>query len=276
LGIRPCGVQHHHAHIAAIAAEHRVETPLLGIALDGVGLGPDGTAWGGELLWVDGARFERLGRLRPLRLPGGDRAAREPWRMAAAVFAVNGRGSEIARRFASEPAAKHVHSMVERGFNAPHTSSMGRWFDAAAGMLDVCRRMTFEGQAAMLLEGLAVKHGAIAPDPRLFTIDEALELDLSALVLRLADETDAARGAALFHATLIDALAEWIAHAASARVVAAVACGGGCFLNAILARGLRRALATRGIAMLEAANVPPNDGGLSLGQAWVARHAVET
>jgi hydrogenase maturation protein HypF len=276
LGIRPYGVQHHHAHIAAIAAEHRVETLLLGLALDGVGLGPDGTAWGGELLWVDGVRCQRLGRLRVLPLPGGDRAAREPWRMAAAVLAVNGRGSEIARRFASEPAARHVHSMVERGFNAPHTSSMGRWFDAAAGILDVCRRMTFEGQAAMLLEGLAAKHGPIAPDSRLFTIDEALELDLSALLLRLADETDAAHGAALFHATLIDALAEWVARAASACAVGTVACGGGCFMNAILARGLGRALATRGIAMLEAASVPPNDGGLSLGQAWVARHVSET
>jgi hydrogenase maturation protein HypF len=160
--------------------------------------------------------------------------------------------------------------MLERGFNAPATSSMGRWFDAAAGMLGVCSRMTFEGQAAMLLEGVAAAHGPMEGDRRLFRIGDALELDLAPLVLHLADERDAGWGAALFHATLVVALADWIARAAKERGVATVACGGGCFLNAILARGLRRALAARGIVMLEASAVPPNDGGLSLGQAWVA------
>ena len=265
------GIQHHHAHIAALAAEHRIETPLLGLALDGVGLGLDGTAWGGELLRVDGATCERLGRLRPLRLPGGDRAAREPWRMAAAALALGGRGGEIATRFADERAARAVAEMVAQRFNAPETSSMGRWFDAAAGMLGVCRRMTFEGQAPMLLEGLAAEHGPVDPDGTLFAISDGLELDLAPLVLRLADERNAGRGAALFHSTLVAALAEWATRAARSCNVATVACGGGCFLNAILARGLRAALAARGIAVLEASAVPPNDGGLCLGQAWTAR-----
>jgi hydrogenase maturation protein HypF len=266
-------VQHHHAHVAAVLAEHRVHGPALGLAMDGVGLGSDGAAWGGELLHVDGATFSRLGRLRPLRLPGGDRAAREPWRMAAAGLAMLGRVDEVPRRFADEPAATTVAAMLERGLHAPETSSLGRWFDAASGLLGVQRRMAFEGQAAMRLEGLAERHGAVAPDRSLFTITPANELDLAPLLARLADGCDPAFGAALFHATLAEAIAEWTARAAQRQGLVAVACGGGCFLNALLARSLSRALRARGVAMLQARAVPPNDGGIALGQAWVAVQA---
>ncbi|HEX9302698.1 MAG TPA: carbamoyltransferase HypF [Casimicrobiaceae bacterium] len=264
------GVQHHHSHIAAVLAEHRRAGPVLGLALDGVGLGTDGAAWGGELLHVDGARCVRVGRLAPLRLPGGDRAAREPWRMAAAALARGNMGAAIASRFADEPAAGAVATMLARGFNAPETSSMGRWFDAAAGLLGVRRRMAFEGQAAMLLEGVAERHGPVAPDCSLYTIDAANELDLTALALRLADERDAGFGAALFHATLVRALADWVTHTTEALDLTTVACGSGCFLNAILSRTLAATLAARNLTVLEARDVPPNDGGLSLGQAWVA------
>ena len=269
-GVPTRPVQHHHAHIAAIVAEHRLPGPVLGLALDGVGLGSDGGAWGGELLLVDGAHCERLGRLRPLRLPGGDRAAREPWRMGASALSLAGRDNEIGTRFANEAAAPSVRDMLVRRFNAPETSSMGRWFDAAAGLLDVRRRMSFEGQAAMLLEGAAERHGPVAADPSLYVIDADHELDLTALAMRLADLRDAGYGAALFHATLVDALATWVARAAQERDLATVAGGGGCFLNAILARGLHAALRSRGIALHQAHAVPPNDGGLALGQAWVA------
>ncbi len=266
--LRP--VQHHHAHIAAIAAEHRLDGAVLGLALDGVGLGADGGAWGGELLLVDGARCERLGRLRPLQLPGGDRAAREPWRMGAAALARGGRADEIERRYADEAAAPMVRDMLARGINTPETSSMGRWFDAAAGLLDLKRRMAFEGQAAMLLEGAAQRHGAVPAESSLYSINVANELDLTPLAMRLADERDIGRGAALFHATIIDALAHWVERAARNHGLVQVAGGGGCFLNAILARGLHTALARRGLSLLQAQAVPPNDGGLALGQAWVA------
>ncbi len=239
-------VQHHHAHIAAVLAEHRVRGPVLGLAMDGVGLGPDGTAWGGELLRVDGASCARLGRLRPLRLPGGDRAAREPWRMAAAALSLAGRGDTIATRFADEAAAAAVATLLQRGLHAPETSSLGRWFDAAAGLLGVTRRMAFEGQAAMLLEGLAERHGPVGAEPGLVTIGADNELDLGALALHLADEADAGRGAAVFHATLAAALADWVARAARAQQLTTVACGGGCFLNALLAGGLRLELADAG------------------------------
>ncbi|MBK9703366.1 MAG: carbamoyltransferase HypF [Betaproteobacteria bacterium] len=269
-------VQHHHAHVAAVVAERRLDGAVLGLALDGVGLGSDGAAWGGELLRVDGARCERLGRLRPLRLPGGDRAAREPWRMAAAAFHLAGDGARIARRFADEPGAATVAALLDRGFNAPETSSLGRWFDAAAGVLDVRRRMAFEGQAAMLLEGLAASHGAVPPERSLYAIDAANELDLLPLVLRIAERGDPGWGAAVFHATLACALAEWVERAAAARQVRAIAAAGGCMLNAVLAAALRRELAARGLGLHEAGAVPPNDGGLALGQAWVALQMLKT
>jgi hydrogenase maturation protein HypF len=243
---------------------------MLGLALDGVGLGSDGAAWGGELLRVEGVRCDRIGRLRPLQRPGGDRAAREPWRMGAAALARGGRADEIERRYADEAAVSTVRDMLARGINAPETSSMGRWFDAAAGLLDLKPRMAFEGQAAMLLEGMAQRHGAVPADASLYAISAANELDLTPLAMRLADERDVGRGAALFHATLIDALAHWVEEAARAGGLTLVGGGGGCFLNAILARGLHAALARRGLTLLQARAVPPNDGGLALGQAWVA------
>ncbi|RLJ61644.1 carbamoyltransferase HypF [Sulfurisoma sediminicola] len=260
-------VQHHHAHIAAIAAEHGIGQPLLGLALDGVGLGTDKGIWGGELLRVDGRQFERLGHLREIRLPGGDRAAREPWRMAAAALHLLGRGDEIEQRYSGKAS---LRQMLERGVNSPPTSSCGRWFDAAAGLLGVRDVAAFEGQAAMLLEGLAEVHGAVAPLADGYAIDAAGALDLAPLLARLCDEKDAGFGAALFHATLAQALAKWTLQSAMATGIRRVALGGGCFLNRILAAGVRRALEDAGIEVLEARQVPPNDGGLSLGQAWIA------
>jgi hydrogenase maturation protein HypF len=267
-------VQHHHAHIAAIAAEHRYTGSVLGLALDGVGLGDDGTAWGGELLWVEGATWQRLGHLRELKLPGGDRAAREPWRMAASALHGLGRGAEISVRFASQAAAPAVAEMLDRNLNCPATSSMGRMFDAVAGLLGTRAAMTFEGQAAMLLEGIADRHGAVVPDGGLFSIGDDGALDLSPLIARIADEREVGYGAVLFHAAVIAALAAWVGRAADSTGVRSVALGGGCFLNAILSTGLAQALAARGLTVLEARQVPPNDGGLSLGQAWVALSAL--
>ncbi|MEG1833818.1 MAG: carbamoyltransferase HypF [Burkholderiaceae bacterium] len=268
LGVPAIGVQHHHAHIAAVMAEHRVTEPVLGLALDGVGLGTDGAAWGGELLRVDAQGFARLAHLAELRLPGGDRAAREPWRVAASVLHQLGRGDEIARRFAF-PAAATVTTMLDRNLNCPATSSLGRWFDAAAGLLGVRSHQGFEGQAPMLLEALAQRHGAVAPLAGGWVI-EAGQLDLLPLMAQLADETDPARGAALFHATLIEALAELTAAAARESGIGLVAFGGGCFMNRILSTGLRDRLTAAGLTLLEAEQAPANDGGIALGQAWAA------
>jgi hydrogenase maturation protein HypF len=270
-GLPHFAVQHHHAHIGAVVAEHGVDGPVIGLALDGVGLGSDGAAWGGELLVVDGARCTRLGYLRPLPLPGGDRAAREPWRMAAAALHVMGRGTEIASRFADRPGADTIATMLERGLNCPPTSSMGRVFDAAAGLLGVRAVAAYEGQAAMLLEGVADRFSEASELVGGWVIDDQGILDLLPLLAALAAAGDAAPAAAQFHATLMAALADWTVRAAEREDIQSVAFGGGCFLNHVLAQGLRSRLNAKGIAVLEARQLPPNDGGLSLGQAWAAR-----
>jgi len=274
LGVPLVAVQHHHAHIAAVAAEHGVTGPVLGLALDGVGLGSDGSAWGGELLQVDGAEFQRLGHLRPLPLPGGDRAAREPWRMAAAVLHELGRNGEIALRFADQPAAATVSTILQRGLNCPHTSSMGRAFDAAAGLLGLCLKIELEAQAAIALEQAAARHvkahGMPPPLPDGWQIDETGQLNLLPLFAHLADTAEVEQGAALFHATLIAALADWVRQASQRTGIKTIACGGGCFFNKLLTAGLRKQFEAAGLKMLAPELEQPGDTAIALGQAWVA------
>ncbi len=272
-GLPAVAVQHHHAHIAAVMAEHGLEEPVIGLALDGVGLGAGGGAWGGELLRVEGTAFDRLGGFRPLALPGGDRAAQEPWRMGASALHALGRGQEIPGRF-RQPGAEMVAAMLERKLNSPMTSSCGRLFDAAVGLLGVKEALGFEGQGAMLLEGLAHRHGPVAPMVDGYRI-EGYTLSFLPLLDRLADTADAVEGAALFHATLAHGLAEWVLRAREETGLSKVALGGGCFLNAILGTRLTSLLAERGLSVYQASQVPPNDGGLSLGQAWVAMNSIE-
>ncbi len=272
-------VQHHHAHIAAVAAEHGVDGPLLGLALDGIGLGDDGAAWGGELLLVDGASFERLGHLAPLAMPGGDAAAREPWRMAASALHRIGRGAQIESRFSARAGASAVAQMLARDLRCPPTTSMGRWFDAAAALLHVREMSAFEGQAPMLLEALAAGGRAGASDSELGELVRVLPggtLDPTPLIARIADlgasgdANDARDAAALFHCAIADGLARWVIAAAATTRVRTVALGGGCFLNALLTAQLVARLEPPGIRVLEALRAPPNDGGIALGQAWVA------
>jgi hydrogenase maturation protein HypF len=263
-------VQHHHAHVAALAAEHHVEGTLLGLSLDGFGLGSDGKAWGGELLVVDGDVFARVGYLTPLAAPGGDRAAREPWRMAAAALHALGRADEIGMRFADEPLAASVCDLLTRNIGCESTTSAGRLFDAAAGLLGVCRRQAFEGEAAMRLEGLVRETLVLDGGWRI----ENGVLDFLPLLAQLAEGLGEAEGAALFHGTLIAGLLDWTEAAARATGLRHIALSGGCFSNKILGEGLAQGLRARGLEPLIARAVPPNDGGLSLGQAYVAAIAL--
>ena len=274
-GLTVLAVQHHHAHIAALCAEHHIHEAVLGLALDGVGLGTDGTPWGGELLRVEGAGFERLGHLALLPMPGGDRAAREPWRMAAAVLFQLGRGEEIASRFIDQPGAQTVAAMLQRDLNCPATSSMGRLFDAVAGLLGVNEIQAFEAQAAIQLQEAAQRHGQVAPLDDGCRIDENGALDFSPLLAVLADCRDKGYGAALFHATLAAGLAEWVERAARQHNIAHVALGGGCFHNDILLHTLSDRLAEQGLRVLTGKQMQPNDSAISLGQAWVALQSIK-
>lgn len=271
-GLPVLAVQHHHAHIAAVMAEHGLTGPVLGLALDGVGLGTDGTAWGGELLRVGGARFERLGHLKGLALPGGDRAAREPWRMAASALHALGRGDEIECRF-ELPGASAVRQMLEQNLNSPFSSSCGRLFDAAAGLLGVRQIAAFEGQAAMLLEGAAHRYGSVVPMEQGYTVQDG-NLNLLPLLAALAEAKDAGYGAALFHATLAEALAAWVMSSVEETGLKCIVLGGGCFLNQLLSAKLTALLEQVGMQVNQACQAPTNDGGLSLGQAWVAMKSI--
>jgi hydrogenase maturation protein HypF len=278
LGVPAIAVQHHHAHIAVVQAEQAVAGSVIGLALDGVGLGVDGSAWGGEVLWVDSCkvahRWNRLDHLAPLLLPGGDTAAREPWRMAASALHRLGRSAEIEARFrpvVGEQAARLVHRLLERRINSPSTTSAGRWFDAAAGALGLCVRQSFEAEAAMALERRARDWLRVNPD------FEApwRSLDLAPLLAELFairdrdDESDA-RGAALFHLGLANGLAHTAIEAARAHNTKTVVLGGGCFLNQVLSERLSGALQQAGLAVLRPQGVDCGDAGLALGQAWVA------
>ena len=277
-GIPSIAVQHHHAHIAAIMAEHGVQEAVVGLALDGVGLGSDGLAWGGELLWVAPQGWQRLGHLQNLALPGGDVAAREPWRMAASALHALGRGAEIVPRFSADVGtftARTVRQMLERNFNCPLGSSTGRWFDAAAASLGLSLRQDHEAEAAMALEKIAsdwqAQAGPCAP-PHGLHINALEQLDLGPLLARLLDTpaSEAPAAALWFHQSLADALVDWAALAAQQQKVKTVCLGGGCFANQLLSQRVASSLRARDLRVLQAHKHSCGDAGLALGQAWVA------
>jgi hydrogenase maturation protein HypF len=262
----PCvPVQHHHAHLAAVMAEHGLLGSHVGLALDGVGLGTDGAAWGGELLRVDGARFERVGHLAPLPLPGGDAAAREPWRMAVAALYRLGKTAEIERRFGDK--GRTILRMLERGVHCPEATGCGRWFDAACGLLGVRDLSGYEGEAAMVLESLV--RDPIVVDGGWQNNDGTLDLlPLLDAISSMSPE----RGAGAFHGTLAAALVAWTLPALGADKT--VLLGGGCAVNSVLVDGLNRGFAAHDVRVLLPKMAPAGDGGLALGQAWVCAQAL--
>jgi hydrogenase maturation protein HypF len=271
LGLGPAiPVQHHHAHIAAVLAEHGETGPAIGIACDGTGYGDDGTVWGGEILRCDLAGYTRVDHLRPVPLPGGDTAARMPWRAALGYLSLEP-GAAVAFEAAFEGVEPRERAVAERQIaarlNAPLASSMGRLFDAAAAVLGVRRVNRFEGQAAMELEALAGRR----PGSRLRR-PEGLDFVplLAELGMRMQRGGDRSDLAAAFHETVAAALAASGSRAASDAGVGIVALGGGVFQNARLLDATVRGLAAAGLRVLLPRQLGPNDGAVSYGQAAVA------
>ena len=264
-------VQHHHAHVAACVAEHGLTGPVLGLAWDGAGLGADGVLWGGEALVVDGAGFRRVAHLRPFRLPGGERAMREPRRSALGVaYEVFGQDAPDVVPVAFGSGERRVLvAMLARGVNAPWTTSVGRLFDAVAGLTGIRGVAGFEGQAAMEVE-YAADAVVASPYPLPLGPGEPAVVDWEPLVRTLLD--DRAGGApvnvmaARFHA----ALAELAVAVAVRTGLPRIVLSGGCFQNARLAAGVRDRLEANGFEVRSPHRYPPNDGGLSLGQAVIA------
>lgn len=275
LGVPAIALQHHHAHIAVVQAEQGwIEQPVVGLALDGVGLGEDGSSWGGEVLVVRGGRCERVAHLPALALPGGDVAAREPWRMAAAALHALGRADEIVPRFAphvGEARARGVQTMLARDLNCPRSSAAGRWFDAAAGALGLSVRQAHEAEAAIELETAATRwladHTAPAP--------AAVTLDLLPLLGDLFD-SDPGAAAARFHQAMAAGFVAAAWRAAMAADTDRVVLGGGCFFNRVLSGAIESGLQAAGLRIFRPQAVSCGDAGLALGQAWAAALQIGT
>ncbi|MGE5407565.1 MAG: carbamoyltransferase HypF, partial [Syntrophothermus sp.] len=274
-GVEPVGVQHHHAHLASCLAEHGEAGPALGAIFDGTGYGGDGTVWGGELLLGDLRSFQRLGHLRPVPLPGGAAAIREPWRMACAWLRATAAGPEPplppALAGAVEPRAwRNCLRQIEAGVGTPQTTSMGRLFDAVGALCGAPARVTYEGQAAMELEAMAdvAERGAYELPLRGEMLDPLPALD--------AAHADLAAGAppravaARFHNGVAAATAAACADLAAAHGLDVVVLSGGVFQNRLLLERTLAALDGRGLRVLVPERLPPNDGGISFGQAAVA------
>ena len=284
LQVSAIGVQHHHAHIGVALAEHAIADPVIGVALDGVGLGDDGKAWGGELLWVNGLaaahQWQRLDHLLPLALPGADAAAREPWRMAAAALHALGRGDEIEDRFAPHvgaTAARGVQRLLQLDLQCPRSSSAGRWFDAATGALGLSVRQAFEAEAAMTLEARAREWLQAQPEFELPWTSLDLRPLLAELFTLAGDGPQAqARGAAMFHLALAGGLAHRAIGLAHAHDTRTVVLGGGCFVNQVLTDCLVAALRRAGLSVFQPQGAGCGDAGLALGQAWIAACALSS
>ncbi len=297
---RVIDVQHHHAHVAAVAGEHGVVDPVIGISYDGTGYGDDGNTWGAEILLADLKSYRRLAHLRYAPMPGGDLAARRPWRVAAGYAALDATcGEAFADAFCgvTKQEKRLADAQIERRVNAPLASSMGRLFDAAAAILGVRRVASYEGQAAMELEALASRYvlglGSGEGDPGELIASEStrarlpdigfpvrvrdegpLEMDplplLADLGARAAGGADTGLLAAAFHMAVGRTTVDVAAGACRELSIGTVALGGGVFQNGLLLAIVKEGLEERGLNVLLPQRLGPNDGGISYGQAVVA------
>jgi len=278
-GVRLVPVQHHHAHIASCLADNGIDARVIGVSWDGTGYGTDGHVWGGEFLLADLEGFERAGSFREVAMPGGEAAVREPWRMAAALLqaaygdAMDELDLGFVRRL-DRTVWRRLTRAVEQGVNAPLTSSVGRLFDAVASLLDLRDRVDFEAQAAMELEALAEPEADRVYAVGLQEKDHGLVVETSEIVRGVVEDilagTRAEQVGSRFHATLANVIVRACGRLRERSGLERVALSGGVFQNLRLLRltldGLRRS----GFHVYTHHQVPPNDGGLALGQAAIA------
>jgi hydrogenase maturation protein HypF len=272
------GVQHHHAHVASAIAEHGLDGPVLGVAYDGTGYGTDGTSWGGEVLLADLEGFQRLGTFRPIRLPGGDAAIREPWRLALTLLddAFDGDAplDELPLfRGMDRTQVEVVRRMLASGLNVPSAHGIGRYFDAFGAIGLALPRSRFEGQVA-LAWNLVAAPGERGRYPFEIGGDEGLRIvDLRPMVRDAVYELIGSEAPAIvsarFHNTLVAATAQLVRQAASLRGNLPIVLTGGCFQNARLAESVQAEL-TPAFSVYLHRQVPPGDGGIALGQAVIA------
>ncbi|SNB47091.1 carbamoyltransferase HypF [Geobacter sp. DSM 9736] len=280
LGVPRVAVQHHHAHMAACMAENRLEGDVIGVVFDGTGFGPDGTVWGGEFLVGGYESASRAGHLRQLPLPGGDAAVKEPWRMALSYChaCFGNRMWDLPLPFIRElrPVERNVlQRMIEGGLNSPLTSSCGRMFDAVAALLGLRTRVTFEGQAAMELEASAEQAPATWNFPYVIEAGENKlvadgVLPVAALVEGLLAGEPPATLARRFHETLAALAAEMCDRVREKSRLHRVVLSGGVFQNRLFTERLCRLLEEKDFSVFTHRLVPPNDGGIALGQAVIA------
>jgi hydrogenase maturation protein HypF len=274
-------VQHHHAHVASVMVEHGLDgsSPVIGFAFDGTGYGTDHAGspqiWGGEVLVADYHGFDRVGHLAPLPLPGGDGAVRNPCRVAVAYLAALGvamDGTTASEAACDDVERNLVVRQVERGVGCQVTTSMGRLFDAVASLLGIRHRVTYEAQAAIELEAVADRGRPTVPLS--FEIDDHGIIDpapvLEGLISGLAGAQAVPDLACSFHHAVAEAIGGSAARIAETTGRLPVALTGGVFQNVLLTRLAARALTSSGFEVLTHGVVPPNDGGLSLGQAVIA------
>lgn len=272
------GVQHHHAHIAACMLENGLKDQVIGIACDGTGYGTDGNLWGGEFFLGSYRSFTRLGHLKYVRMPGGEKAIKHPYRMAFG-YLYSLFGEEISRfsRFTELIDGQEqllMRQQMDKGLNAPLTSSCGRLFDAAAALLNIGRTVRYEGEAAVRLESIIDAHVFESYN---FAIEGQYILDPAPLLAAVYQDT--LKGispsviAAKFHNTLIDALTLICCRIAVSTGVKTVCLSGGVFQNAYLLEGMLKKLTNHGLTAYWPQKLPANDGGISLGQAMIAYYA---
>ena len=274
-GIAHIKVQHHHAHVASLMAEHGIVEPILGFAFDGTGFGEDGSIWGGELLLADLGHAERIGHLASFPLPGGDASTRQVSRIAIAQLRVAGieRTDDLAAVRATEGLAV-IERMLDTGVGCSPTTSMGRLFDAVSSILDVRHLVDYEGQAAIELEALAATAPPGSTEGWEPSVSDDLVLDpapaIRASVAAVRAGLDRGRAARYFHEGLASGVARMAGMARDRHGISTVGLTGGVFSNSLLTAACQERLSHEGFTVLIHHLVPPNDGGLALGQVVVA------